>query len=933
VTGAALFAGTGGTAALVVETGGQTEGQTEPRSVVNCAVRPAPAAAQVLLPVWGYEFARQFLDRSLPTLLAPGNLPAVARAMPTEFVFLTRQRDEPMIREHPAYRRLAAVCGVRFQAIDDLVMAGNHSTTITLAYAGEIKRSGPAAVDTCFFFLVSDYLLADGSLAAVLARMQAGASAVQVGNFQTVEGESSEWLDRRLDSAEGAVALAPRGLMRWALTCMHPATIANTVNCQVCHNRHTNRLFWRVDNDTLIGRFYLMHMICIRPELTGFVIGASCDYSFVPEMCPSGKVVTITDSDEYLAVEVQPRGHEGHFVAWGPATPRGLAVSLSEWTTARHRLNVRDTIVYHAGELPASLPRVIDEATGFVSQISQGLSPAPQPHRDHPYWRGAIAALEAATRANLAKGSRWALLGRSRRSLASRLYEVVRSVGGRPPEVKRGHPRWADFSRHCAAIEAAIAEIGPCLLIVSAPGTGFADWVAQRAPGAVRFPVSSLLHRLPAGGLLPQGLDGCVLVLNESDLSAAAEIVDALVPSLRPGAPVLVVAFNPRWGDHPTVFGNVVTIHAPLFWRSGLWPEEVIFISARRSCWWLNAGFIQAVRGMFHGSPLLMPLRAMLALVFGTLALGVNSIGFSQASPAARRGGVVSSFFMRLRSNAPAPEIAACVSGRQPDRKVASPPSERPIGAGHSTREPQYNRLLEVHDEVGLTPLGLMTNQVWHEDPRRLTFILARYKFVAKMLSGRHDVAELGCGDAFGTRIVQQEVGQVTVYDFDPVFIGDIEQRQSARWPLTARVHDILDGKLPQQHDAIYSLDVIEHIPVEQEGLYLGNLVASLNDNGVLIIGSPSLESQTYASPQSKIGHINCKTGRELKALLEQYFNTVFLFSMNDEVVHTGFYPMAHYLFALCAGAKRPGAKRPDRAAAAGGEAGGEDDADRHRLR
>jgi hypothetical protein len=24
------------------------------------------------------------------------------------------------------------------------------------------------------------------------------------------------------------------------------------------------------------------------------------------------------------------------------------------------------------------------------------------------------------------------------------------------------------------------------------------------------------------------------------------------------------------------------------------------------------------------------------------------------------------------------------------------------------------------------------------------------------------------------------------------------------------------------------------------------------------------------------------------------------MFSMNDEVVHTGFHPMAHYLFALC---------------------------------
>jgi hypothetical protein len=37
---------------------------------------------------------------------------------------------------------------------------------------------------------------------------------------------------------------------------------------------------------------------------------------------------------------------------------------------------------------------------------------------------------------------------------------------------------------------------------------------------------------------------------------------------------------------------------------------------------------------------------------------------------------------------------------------------------------------------------------------------------------------------------------------------------------------------------------------------------------------------------------------------MEDYFHNVFVFSMNDEVVHTGYYPMAHYLFAVCAGKK-----------------------------
>ena len=217
-----------------------------------------------------------------------------------------------------------------------------------------------------------------------------------------------------------------------------------------------------------------------------------------------------------------------------------------------------------------------------------------------------------------------------------------------------------------------------------------------------------------------------------------------------------------------------------------------------------------------------------------------------------------------------------------------------------STREPQYNRCLDVAEEVGLVPLGLMANQVWHDDPRRLAFVLSRYKFVAKMLRGRQDVAEVGCGDAFASRIVLQETGRLTAYDFDPVFIADIGARRSARWPIDACLHDIMADKLPRRHDAIFGLDLIEHIPADAEHRFLANLAASLTQHGLLIIGTPSLESQPYASPSSKEGHVNCKSGEDLRALMDRHFRTVLMFSMNDEVVHTGFYPMAHYLFAIC---------------------------------
>jgi len=215
------------------------------------------------------------------------------------------------------------------------------------------------------------------------------------------------------------------------------------------------------------------------------------------------------------------------------------------------------------------------------------------------------------------------------------------------------------------------------------------------------------------------------------------------------------------------------------------------------------------------------------------------------------------------------------------------------------TKEPQYQRCLELREQQGVASLGLVCNQTWQDDPKRLTFVLSRYKFASKMLSGRNRVLEVGCGDAFGTRIVKQETKSVTAIDFDALFINDAKASSNTKWPIDLRVHDMLSGPIPEGFDGAYSLDVLEHIPASQEHRFMQNIADSLNNYGILVLGSPSLESQNFASASSKIGHVNCKRGPDLKSLVEKFFHTVFLFSMNDEVVHTGFHPMAHYLIAV----------------------------------
>src|ERR1700722_11127948 len=93
------------------------------------------------------------------------------------------------------------------------------------------------------------------------------------------------------------------------------------------------------------------------------------------------------------------------------------------------------------------------------------------------------------------------------------------------------------------------------------------------------------------------------------------------------------------------------------------------------------------------------------------------------------------------------------------------------------TFDPVNQVIVKIRDQHGVSRLGLHTNKMWHEDPKHLLFALSRYKFVAKLLSGRKNVLEIGCGDSFSSRVVVQEVQNLLATDVDPLFIQEAEER------------------------------------------------------------------------------------------------------------------------------------------------------------
>lgn len=186
----------------------------------------------------------------------------------------------------------------------------------------------------------------------------------------------------------------------------------------------------------------------------------------------------------------------------------------------------------------------------------------------------------------------------------------------------------------------------------------------------------------------------------------------------------------------------------------------------------------------------------------------------------------------------------------------------------------------------------------FRNDPKRLAFVMARYNFCARMACKNAHILELGCSSGIGATILSEEAKSYTGVDLDEQALNTAKKCfPSSRYQF---FHDDFMGKKFGEFDAVISLDVVEHILPEFEEMYFSTAVNNLHRDGICVIGTPNITSSPYASECSKLGHVNMYTQEQLVKVLRQYFHQVLPFGMNDEVVHTGYAAMSHYLICVC---------------------------------
>ncbi len=500
---------------------------------------------KVLVAVWGASYIEAFTRLALPSLLAPGNLPVLGDAARLEVCILTSERDVPLFEANPAIKALRTLCPVGFLGIDDLLGSAVYGITLTLAYMRGIAAEGEDMVNVHFMFFNSDFILAAGSLQSLARHILAGHRCVMAPSFRAAAEHVEPLLHSRTDASRHVLTVPARELVGMALRHLHPTTVAKTINQGVFRSLYHNQLYWRVDKDTVLGRFYLMFMLCIRPERVVRTANTYCDYGFAPELCPSGDMVFLTDSDDFFMLETQAHRHEAMHIRIGPHRIADVAGYLSEWTTREHRLFAKQDLVFHAADLPPDIETIFADADKAVRELEL-LLPPPKPHAFHAYWVGSLPLWKkeigqhggGANPPELEPVADVAV----KRTLIGRVFSLAREVvRGSQGELKVWHAGWLD-QRLIERLLRGLGRDSRVLIVADNP-----PLAAKRARGA-KIDRMTLRQALDAAiGSESRGCYDEVLVFLRSEQAAGddGEHSCALLPLLGAEGRLCLVVHDP----------------------------------------------------------------------------------------------------------------------------------------------------------------------------------------------------------------------------------------------------------------------------------------------------------------------------------------------------------------------------------------------------
>ncbi len=509
---------------------------------------------RIITMVWGESYLADLVTMSLPSILAPGNLPALVNDFDCEVVIVTEESFFAAIEANAVYQRIFSYCPARLVMCDDLVVSRRmYGHSLTHALHRGFEDLGEEMTEYYLAFFNADFILADGSFRAMGERIKAGEKLIFSPSYCVNNEQVEPLIKNRVNPFTNALSIPPREMASLILACRHNTIRAKTINQPIFHMNVSDQFYWYVDKNTLLGHQLPMALVCMKPENVYLDPISFWDYATISMACPTTERCVLGDSDDFLMMELRGRDTFLELMRIGRVSQTEIAEVLGGYMTADQFELGRFPLTLHSGELPREVESARGQLREYLDEVYDLLPPYPVSHFDHPYWTGLInqfkvnqqewhrqreqeaaAPAENAAQEEKTEGahSAWRLNDTSQ--VGRKLYT---NMFGSMPDVTMMHPRWADF-QHVMTLLNAQLEPGEGrvfnVLLVESESEDRVIWkrVMRENIECERISAYTLLN----GGVLTgsKKFDLCLLDLSWADMNDLVAMHDRVVGKIKP---------------------------------------------------------------------------------------------------------------------------------------------------------------------------------------------------------------------------------------------------------------------------------------------------------------------------------------------------------------------------------------------------------------
>ncbi|GAA5163802.1 hypothetical protein [Viridibacterium curvum] len=280
--------------------------------------------------LWGEDYADLFCRLTLRSLLAPGNLPAMAGKVDLHYFIYTTVEDGARIKQSTEWSRLQTLATLHLESLpppssQTPSQAQNFDRVSTMHL---LASNAAAHVGAHISFLVPDCLYSDGSIGGLLPYiLNPEVPAVMTLGLRTNREGTLRCLADSLEAPDPVLQVSPRACVALALENLHEVERA-MIWGENEHSTHLSHTYFRLDHDGLLAYCWHLHPILVKPGRSDLAtsVGTIDGGKYLAAVVSNrDKIVVITDTDQFFSLEVSPAAHRVGQHIQGPMNLRSLA--------------------------------------------------------------------------------------------------------------------------------------------------------------------------------------------------------------------------------------------------------------------------------------------------------------------------------------------------------------------------------------------------------------------------------------------------------------------------------------------------------------------------------------------------------------------------------------------------------------------------------